>query len=90
MPHSDEFLPVIEAICILQDSGYTVRRGNRLYHVVDPHGSEVWLSVCGVRHLARSVWGSVGVLRNLARSGLTVSHPGGTIATTGEPTNGKV
>jgi hypothetical protein len=79
MPRSLEFLSVSEAISILEDSGYKVERGNRLYHVTDPHGSEVWFSVCGVRALARSLWLSVGVLRNLARSGLTVSHPGGTI-----------
>lgn len=90
MPHTNEFLTVDEAVRILEDSGYTVHRNNRLYHVIDPYGSEVWFSVCGVRSLARSLWLSVGVLRNLARSGLTVSQSGGTIATTGEPTNGKV
>ena len=79
MPHAHEFLTVDEAISILEDSGYKVQRGNRLYHVTDPYGSEVWFSVCGVRHLARSLWVSVGVLHNLARSGLTVQHPGGTI-----------
>lgn len=79
MPHAHEFLTVDEAISILEDSGYKVQRGNRLYHVTDPYGSEVWFSVCGVRHLARSLWVSVRVLHNLARSGLTVQHPGGTI-----------
>jgi hypothetical protein len=79
MPHAHEFLTVDEAVRILEDSGYKVHRSNRLYYVVDPYGSEVWFSVCGVRALARSLWVSVGVLRNLARSGLTVQHPGGTI-----------
>ena len=79
MPHTNEFLTVDEAVRILEDSGYTVHRSNRLYHVVDPYGSEVWFSVCGVRSLARSLWLSVGVLHNLARSGLTFQHPGATI-----------
>lgn len=65
MPHAHEFLTVDEAISILEDSGYKVERSNRLYYVVNPYGSEVWFSVCGVRHLARSVWLSVGVLEIL-------------------------
>lgn len=80
MPRSREFLPVDEAIRILEDSGYRVERGDRLYHVVDPYGKQVWYGVSGIRILARHLWLSVGVLRNLARSGLTTGHPAGTIA----------
>ena len=79
MPRSREFLPVDEAIRILEDSGYRVERGDRLYHVADPYGTKVWYTVSGIRVLARHLWLSVGVLRNLARSGLTTSHPGATI-----------
>ena len=79
MPRSREFLPVDEAIRILEDSGYRVERHGRLYHVCDPYGTANFYKVASVRMLARQLWLSVSVLRNLSRSGLTISHPGATI-----------
>lgn len=80
MPHTNEFLPVSEAVRILEDSGYGVERhGMGVYLVRDPFGTTNSYKVASVRMLARQLWLSVGVLRNLSRSGLTTSHPGATI-----------
>lgn len=79
MPRSREFLPVDEAIRILEDSGYRVERHGRLYDVCDPYGTTNFYKVASVRMLARQLWLSVGVLHNLQRSGLTTQHPGATI-----------
>ncbi len=80
MPRSREFLPVDEAIRILEDSGYRVERhGMGLYYVRDPFGTTNFYKLATIRMLARQLWLSVSVLRNLSRSGLTTSHPGATI-----------
>ena len=80
MPRSREFLPVDEAIRILEDSGYGVdRHGMGLYYVRDPFGTTNFYKLATIRMLARQLWLSIGVLRNLQRSGLTTQHPGATI-----------
>lgn len=68
MPHNGEFLLVDEAIRILEDSGYKVERYNRLYRVLDPYGTENFYKLTSVRMLARQLWLSINVLRNLGRS----------------------
>lgn len=81
MTHTPNFLPVDEAVRILEDCGYRVERhANRMFLVTEP-GSTIrsMMSMRSIRIIARGVWLTAGVQQNLSRSGLTTARVIGTL-----------
>jgi hypothetical protein len=79
--HSPNFLPVDEAVRILEDCGYRVERhANRMFLITEP-GKTVrnMMSLRSIRIVARSLWLVTGVQQNLSRSGLTTARTFGTL-----------